>query len=89
MLWSELGMLNTVQGVGEMNKRVKAPVLPGEPMQMVDPTQNTREVLIPEGRTKAAAAEVRFVNGKWTAVRLDGGRRVFFGNTPPPSTDSK
>ena len=34
--------------------------------------QPMKEIVIEEDRTKAAAAEVGNVDGKWKAVRLDG-----------------
>lgn len=52
--------------------------------QLIEQTQIVREIEIPQHRTVARAAEVRRINGRWTAVRLDGGPRVNFGTSPPP-----
>jgi|GEM_PF-6581281 len=55
-----------------MNKMVKALDAPEEVI-IPEESKTTREIEIPESRTRAAAAEVRFVEGKgWRAVRLDG-----------------
>ena len=53
-----------------MNQMVKADEVPSESAAVPD-QPIVREIHIGESRTRAAAAEVRKVRGKWKAVRLD------------------
>ncbi|HTR18961.1 MAG TPA: hypothetical protein VMH91_03245 [Candidatus Paceibacterota bacterium] len=63
---------------------VKAPRAPEEVVNIPEEPKTVREIHIPEWRTQAAAAEVRKVDGKWKAVRLDG-RPLWSDKFGPPT----